>query len=182
MMTPRTYSDEGIVLTRRHYAEADRILSVYSKNHGRLSLIAKGVRRPTSKKRGHIEVFNQIKFQAVRGRGLDLMTEAEIIENFAEIRKSLKKVALAYYFMEVVGRTTHEGEKHSELYENILENLRRLRTAKELKKLRKQFVYESLTILGFWPKGKILLDPDAKLAEVTERNLSSVRVGKRLLK
>ncbi|KKU02477.1 MAG: repair protein RecO protein, partial [Candidatus Woesebacteria bacterium GW2011_GWE1_45_18] len=112
MMTPRTYSDEGIVLTRRHYAEADRILSVYSKNHGRLSLIAKGVRRPTSKKRGHIEVFNQIKFQAVRGRGLDLMTEAEIIENFAEIRKSLKKVALAYYFMEVVGRTTHEGEKH----------------------------------------------------------------------
>ena len=110
------------------------------------------------------------------------MTEAEIIENFAEIRKSLKKVALAYYFMEVVGRTTHEGEKHSELYENILENLRRLKTAKELKKLRKQFVYESLSILGFWPKGKILLDPDAKLAEVTERNLSSVRVGKRLLK
>ncbi|KKR61514.1 MAG: repair protein RecO protein [Candidatus Woesebacteria bacterium GW2011_GWA1_40_43] len=181
-MTPRAFSDEGIVLTRRSYAEADRILSVYSKDHGRLSLIAKGVRRPISKKRGHIEVFNQIKFQVVRGRGLDLMTEAEIIDNFSEIRKSLKKVVLAYYFMEVIGRTTHEGERHPELYVNILKYLRMLKTARELKKLRKQFVYESLNILGFWPKGKILLDPDAKLAEVTERDLSSVRVGKRLLK
>ena len=181
-MTPRAFSDEGIVLTRRSYSEADRILSVYSKNHGRLSLIAKGVRRPISKKRGHIEVFNQIKFQAVRGKGLDLMTEAEIIDNFTEVRKSLRKVALAYYFMEVIGRTTHEGQKHSELYTSILKYLRILKTAKELKKLRKQFVYEILTVLGFWPKGKMLTDPDLKLAEVTERNLSSVRVGKRLLK
>ena len=181
-MTPRNYSDEGIVLARRSYSEADRILSVYAKNHGRLSLIAKGVRRPISKKRGHIEVFNQIKFQAVHGRGLDLMTEAEIIDNFSEVRKSLRKVALAYYFMEVIGRTTHEGERHPELYAGILKYLRILKTQKELKKLRKQFVYEILTVLGFWPKGKILMDPDIKLSEVTERNLSSVRVGKRLLK
>ncbi|MBI2066035.1 DNA repair protein RecO [Candidatus Woesebacteria bacterium] len=181
-MTPRNYSDEAVVLARRRYSEADRILSVYSKNHGRLFLIAKGVRRPISKKRGHLEVFNQIKFQAVHGRGLDLMTEAEIIDNFSEIRKNLKRVALAYYFMEVIGRTTLEGERHPELYASILEYLRILKTARELKKLRKRFVYESLNILGFWPKGKLLLDPDAKLAEVTERNLFSVRVGKRLLK
>lgn len=181
-MTPRTYSDEGIVLARRSYSEADRILSVYSKNHGRLALIAKGVRRPISKKRGHLEVFNQIRFQVVRGRGLDLMTEAETIDNFSEVRKNLKKVALAYYFMEVIGRTTHEGERHPELYTSILKYLRILKTARELKKLRKQFVYEILTILGFWPRGRSLADPDAKLAEVTERNLSSVRVGKRLLK
>lgn len=181
-MTPRNYSDEGIVLARRSYSEADRILSVYSKNHGRLSLIAKGVRRPISKKRGHIEVFNQIKLQVIRGKGLDLMTEAEIIDNFSEVRKNLKKIVLAYYFMEVVGRTTHEGEKHPELYASILKFLRALKTAKELKKLRKQFVCEILTILGFWPKGKRLTDPDIKLSEVTERNLSSVRVGKRLLK
>ena len=181
-MTPRNYADEAVVLARRSYSEADRILSVYSKNHGRLSLIAKGVRRPISKKRGHLEVFNQIKFQAVHGRGLDLMTEAEIIDNFSEVRKSLKKVALAYYFMEVIGRTTHEGERHPELYASILKYLRILKTARELKKLRKQFVYEILTVLGFWPKGKMLTDPDVKLAEVTERNLSSVRVGKRLLK
>lgn len=181
-MSPRAFSDEGIVLARRRYSEADRILSVYSKNQGRLSLIAKGVRRPISKKRGHLEVFNQIKFQAVHGRGLDLMTEAEIVDNFAQVRKNLKKIALAYYFMEVVGRTTHEGERHPELYASIIKYLRILKTARGLKKLRKQFVYEILTVLGFWPRGKALIDPDAKLEEVTERNLSTVRVGKRMLK
>ena len=181
-MTPRSYSDFGIVLTRRNFSEADRILSIYSKNHGRVSLLAKGVRKPQSRKRGHIEVFNLIRFQAVRGKGLDLITEAEISNNFPGVRKNLKKVALAYYFMEVIGRTTHEGEPHPELYRNILENLRKLVEESQLKRLRKQFVLEVLTILGFWPRGKILVDPDAKLAEVTERNLTSVRVGKSLLK
>lgn len=181
-MIPRSYSDFGIVLTRRNFSEADRILSIYSKNHGRVSLLAKGVRKPESKKRGHIEVFNLISFQAARGKGLDLITEAEIKRGFNEVRKDLKKVALAYYFMEVIGRTTHEGEPHPELYKNILENLKKLGKERELKKLRKEFILEVLTILGFWPRGKILVDPDAKLAEVTERNLTSVRVGKSLLK
>lgn len=181
-MRPRTYSDEGIVLARRSYGEADRILSVYCKNHGRVSLMAKGVRRTTSRKRGHLEVFSQIRFQAFHGKGLDLISEAEIIDNFSEVRKNLKKVALAYYFMEVVGRTTHEGQPHPELYSNVLKNLRMLKTEIKLKKLRLDFVLILLTVLGFWPRGRTLADPDAKLEEVTERNLSTVRVGKRMLK
>lgn len=180
-MKPRSYSDEGIVLARRSYGEADRILSVYTKNHGRISYLAKGVRRPTSKKRGHIEIFNQIKFQAVFGRGIDLMTEAEIIENFPEIRLSLKKVSLAYYFMEVIGRITHEGEKNEQLYSNVLENLRILETATNLKSLRLNFILKLLIMLGYWPHGRTLLSPDEKLQEVIERNISSVRVGKRLV-
>ena len=180
-MKPRSYTDEGIVLARRNYGEADRILSVYTKNHGRISYLAKGVRRPASRKRGHIEVFNQINFQAAHGRGLDIMLEAEIIENFPEIRKSLKKVSLAYYFMEVIGRITHEGEKNEELYSHILENVRTLKTETKLKNLRLNFILKLLTLLGFWPRGKPLLDVDTKLEEVIERNISSVRVGKRLV-
>src|SRR3990167_6831246 len=122
-MKPRSYSDEGIVLARRSYGEADRIISVYTKNHGRVSYMAKVIRRPPSRKRGHLEVFNQFKFQAVSGRGLDMLTEAEIIESFSEVRKSLKKVSLAYYFMEVIGRITHEGERNEELYSHVLKNI-----------------------------------------------------------
>ena len=177
----RSYVDEAIVLARRNFSEADRILSVFSKGHGRLSLIAKGVRRPSSRKRGHIEVFNRIKFQAVKGRGLDIMTEAEIIDSFEMVRKDLKKVALAYYFMEVIGRTIHEEEKNIELYGLLQDYLEKLKEDKKLLSLRKNFVYQALTILGFWPKGKDLPDPDSKLEEVTERQLNSARVGKKLV-
>src|SRR3990170_878312 len=105
-MKLHSYSSEGIVLARRNYGEADRILSVYTKNHGRVSLMAKGIRRPKSRKRGHLEIFSHVRFQAATGRGIDLMTEVEVIDDFKEIRRSLKKVSLAYYFCEVIGKIT----------------------------------------------------------------------------
>jgi DNA repair protein RecO (recombination protein O) len=178
---PRTYSDEGVVLARRSYSEADRILSVFSKKHGRVTLIAKGVRKLLSRKRGYIEIFSRIKFQAAKGKTLDIMTEAEIIDDYGEIRGDLGKVSLAYYFMEVVGRTTRENEENIKIYELILKYLQTLKTDGKLKSLRKVFVYDILTTLGFWPKGRPLLRADEILEEVTERQLNSHRVGKRLL-
>ena len=180
-MRPKSYSSNGIVLARKNYGEADRILVVYSKKLGKISLIAKGVRKLKSRKRGSLEVFSQIKFSAARGRNLDIITEAEIIDSYPKIRKDLKKVALAYYFMEVVGRTTHEGEKNPSLYSHLLKNLRMLKVSDSLKNLRKTFVYEALVLLGFWPKGKPMGNHDYVLEDITERELSSARVGKKLL-
>ncbi len=109
------------------------------------------------------------------------MTEAEIIDSFPGVRKDLKKVALAYYFMEVIGRTIHEEEKNIELYNLLQTYLEKLKKEKHLSSLRKNFVYRVLTILGFWPRGRQLGSPDAKLEEVTERQLVSARVGKKLM-
>jgi DNA repair protein RecO (recombination protein O) len=180
-MYSHSFSDEGIILARKNYSEADRILVLFTKSHGRISLLAKGVRRLTSRKRGHLEIFNYLKFQAVKGKGLDLMTEAETIDNFEAIRKNLKKVSLAYYFMEVIGRITHEDEPHQEFFDLILDYLNNLKTEIKLKKLRLNFIVELLTVLGFWPKGKILINPDGKLEEVIERQINSVRVGKKII-
>ena len=180
-MRTRNYSSEGIVLARKNFGEADRILVLYSKHHGRISLLAKGVRRPTSRKRGHLEVFSYIRFQAARGKGMDIMTEAETIDNFSKIRENLKRASLAYYFMEVIGRTTHENETHREVFEYVLESMERLKEEKKLKKLRLDFVRRLVSLLGFWPDGKPLLDPDGFLEGVIERKLVTSRVGKRVL-
>jgi len=180
-MKPRAYTSEGVVLARRNFGEADRILVIYTKNFGKVSLLAKGIRRPKSRKRGHVEVFNNIKFQAVAGRGLDIITEAEVIEDFSEVRKSLKKISLAYYLMEVVGRITHEGEEKTEVYNLLLTSLQKLKSAKMLKKLRLDFITDLLIILGYWPVGIPLFSPDEKLEEVTERQIYSERVGKRMI-
>lgn len=180
-MKPRSYSSEAVVLARRNYSEADRILVLYTKDYGKVSVIAKGVRKVKSRKRGHLEIFTRLKFQATSGRGLDLITEAEIIDNFEKARKSLKKVSVAYYFMEVVGRITHDHEANRQLFDLILEFLKKLEIENRLKDLRLDFVLRLLTLLGYWPKGKILVNPEAKLEEVIERSLNSQRVGKRLV-
>lgn len=180
-MKLRAYTSEGIVLARRNFGEADRILVLYTKNFGKISLLAKGIRRPKSRKRGHVEIFNKIKFQAVAGRGLDLMTEAEVIEDFGEIRKTLKRISLAYYIMEVIGRITHEGEEKAEVYNLLADSLQKLKSVKLLKKLRLSFITDLLITLGYWPEGKILYSPDEKLEEVIERAIYSERVGKRMV-
>ena len=78
-------------MARQNYSEADRILKLFTKHYGKVSIIAKGVRKPKSRKRGSLEVFGHIKFAASRGKNLDLMTEVEIIDSFELVRKSLKR-------------------------------------------------------------------------------------------
>lgn len=180
-MVPRRYSSEAIVLARRRFSEADRILVVFTKSYGKISLIAKGIRKPKSKKRGSLEVFTRVKFAASRGKNLDIITEVEIIDSYNGIRKNLKKVTVAYFFLEVIGRIIQEGEKNEKLYEILISYLNKLRKEKSLKNLRKEFIYQVLVTLGYWPKGRVMVNPDYTLEEVIEREIFSVRVGKKLL-
>ena len=180
-MRSRTYSSEAIILARKNYSEADRIIVIYSKDYGKLSLIAKSVRKTRSRKRGSIEVFSHIRFSAARTKSLDILTEAEIISSFPLIRKNLKKVAVAYYFTEVIGRLTNEGEKNERLFSHLLKYIHALRKETTLKKLREGFVKEAVIMLGYWPKERPIKNPDTLLEEITERNINSVRVGKKLL-
>jgi DNA repair protein RecO (recombination protein O) len=180
-MELHAYSSEGIILARRNFGEADRILSVFSKDMGRIFLIAKGIRRPASKKRGHVEIFTHLKYQAVSGKSLPIMTEAEVISDFKKVRKSLNKISLAYYFMEVTGKITHEGESNKKLFDLLLSNLKELENTRLLKDLKKEFILKLLVLLGYWPEGKKMEDSDRALEEVVERQISSKRVGKRML-
>ena len=130
-MRDRTYSSEGVILSRKNYGEADRILVVFSKHYGKIRLIAKGVRKTTSRKRGALELFNYIKFFAVNGKNMDLITEVEVKNGFSW-RKDLTKVAVAYHLAEVVGRLTPEHQEHREVFDLLIES------------------YGHLTSVGYW--------------------------------
>lgn len=177
----KSYTSEGIVLSRKNYGEADRLLVIYSKHFGQLRLLAKGVRKPKSRKRGHLEVFSHIKFSASRGSGMDILTEAETLESNDVVRKDLRKISVAFYLCEVLGRLTREGEKHEKIFSDAVEFLKNIKVSKNLKDLRKQFVVRILIDLGFWSDGEALSDPDQMLENIIERRMNSIRVGRALL-
>ncbi|MDP3918264.1 MAG: DNA repair protein RecO [Candidatus Woesebacteria bacterium] len=177
----RTYSSEGIILSRKNYSEADRILIVLSKHFGKLSLLAKGIRKIKSKKRGHLEIFSRVKFSAVKTNGMGIITEVETINDFNMVRTNLNKVSLAYYFCEVVNKITHEDGHASTVYGLLSTALEQLEQETELKKLRMKFIYDLLTNMGYWPIGKKLIEADIVLDDVIERKINSVRVGKKVL-
>jgi DNA repair protein RecO (recombination protein O) len=180
-VSPRSYNSQGIILSRRSFSEADRILTVFSKSKGKVSLMAKGVRKPKSRKRGSIEVFSEVEYSAAKGKNLDIMTEVEIIDSFPDIRKSLKKVSVAYFYMETIGRLSNEGEENRALYGLLKKYLKRLVVVKKLKQERELFIKDTLTLLGYWPKGRAINNADRVLEEIAEKELSSVRVGKKML-
>ena len=72
----RVFRTEAIVLRRTDFGEADRLLTVFTPERGKLRLIAKGARKPTSRKSGHVELFSYGHFLVAVGRDLDLVTQA----------------------------------------------------------------------------------------------------------
>lgn len=143
-------------MARKNFGEADRLLVIFSKHYGKIRAIAKGVRKPASRKRGALEIFNMTKFLLARGKNLDIVTDVEAIKNFEEWRKDLVKVGVAYHLCEVVDRLTVEGQEHKEVLNLLLESFSALSGVDywQLYPLTQNFKLEVLEELGFLSKHK----------------------------
>lgn len=122
----RTYSAEGIILSRRNYGEADRVITIFCKHQGKVRVVAKGVRRINSRKKGALELFNHSRFFFARGRNMDIVAEVETKHNFNVWRKDLSRVGVAYHLCELVNRLTPLEQEHSEIFDLLFESLNSL--------------------------------------------------------
>ncbi|QQS38578.1 DNA repair protein RecO [Candidatus Woesebacteria bacterium] len=180
-MLPRNFSSEAIVLSRKNYGEADRIITLFTKDYGKITLIAKGVRRPKSRKRGSLEVFGIVKFSAVRGKNWHIMTEAVIVDDLKKVRIDIRRVTVAYFIVETIHKLTKDEEAHKDAYKITRYYLNKLKISTSLKKLRHAFIREIIISFGYWPRSKTLNNYDTILEEITEREMTTSRVGRKLL-
>ena len=79
-----TYRDEAVVLRTHKLGEADRIITLLSRRHGKIRAVAKGVRRTSSKFGGRLEPFSHIDAQFATGRTLDVVTQAVTLHAYTE--------------------------------------------------------------------------------------------------
>lgn len=115
MSKQRTYIAEAIVLRRSDFLEADRRLTLFTPDRGRLNVVAKGVRRPASRMAGHLELFTLAKVFVVRRRSLDLVVQAETVQTFPELRSDLNRLPYAYQAVETAHILVEEEvEAHAE--------------------------------------------------------------------
>src|SRR4051794_1058199 len=80
----KLYRDEGVVLRTQKLGEADRIVTLLTRRHGRVRAVAKGVRRTGSRFGARVEPFTHVDLQLHEGRSLDVVTQAETIEPYGE--------------------------------------------------------------------------------------------------
>ena len=100
----RTYSTEAIVLRQTALGEADRVLTLFTPDLGKLGAVAKGVRRPVSRTGGHLELLNRVRVTLAQGRTLDVVTDAQATQSFAGLRSRLQSISRAMYAAELVDR------------------------------------------------------------------------------
>src|SRR3712207_8076960 len=123
MARPRTYRVEAIVLKRIDFGEADRVLVIFTRDRGKLSVVAKGIRRISSRKAGHLELFTHAEIQLARGANLDVVTEATTRDAFRGLRDDLARTSHAYLVAELVDALTEEAAEQPEVFDLLVQTL-----------------------------------------------------------
>jgi DNA repair protein RecO (recombination protein O) len=123
------YRDEAVVLRTLRLGEADRIVTMMTKGHGKVRAVAKGVRRTTSKFGARLEPLSHVSLLCWQGRELDIVNQAEVSEAFRVVREDLARVAKAFTLLEVVDQVAQEHHANTPLYDMLLGALRALERA-----------------------------------------------------
>ena len=118
-MASRTYRAEAIVLKTLDFGETDRILTLLTRHFGKVSVVAKGIRRPTSRLAGQAEPLTHATYQLARGRNLDVLTGAESRAMYRSLREDLQGIAAGWYIAELADRFAAERAPSAPLFDLV---------------------------------------------------------------
>lgn len=155
----RLFTTEAIIVRRRDHGEADRILTLCTPQ-GKRVVIAKGVRKTTSRRAGHLELFARVRLVVARSRSSwDVVSQAEALDLHASLRDDLLRATYAHYIAELYDRFVAEGEGGSALYELLSRTLNYLcqievtdPPSPELALLLRAYEQRLLRLAGFRPE------------------------------
>jgi DNA repair protein RecO (recombination protein O) len=148
----RSLRVEAIVLRHNDWGEADRLLGIFTREMGKLRVIAKGVRKPRSRKAGHLEPFTRVSLLLAKGRDLWIITQAETVNAHLNLRQDLLRLGYASYVVELLDRFTYEEGENTALYRLLSETLARLDSHAEPGIAIHYYEIRLLDLLGFRPQ------------------------------
>ena len=150
---PRQYRTQAIILSRRDFGESDRLLTLFTPDQGKIRAIAKGARKPQAKLSGHVELFARSDVIIHRGRNLDILTQAELIEPYRGLREDLRRGAYANYVAELLDRfTADEDLDQSTLFDLLHDTLGRIAEAADPALAARFYELQLLDLVGFRPE------------------------------
>jgi DNA repair protein RecO (recombination protein O) len=152
MPEERLYRTEAIILRRADLGEADRLLTIFTPGRGKLRVVAKGARKPASRKSGHVELFTRSNLLVARARELDIVSQAETIESYRLLREDLLRSTYAHYLAELLDRFTGEEQESSELYHLLAESLSHLCDAPNPALVARYYELHLLALAGYQPR------------------------------
>lgn len=145
----RTFRTEAIVLRRRDFGEADRILTLFTPESGKIRAIAKGIRKPRSRKAGHLELYTRSTLLLARGREMDIITQAVTVDAYRPLREDLLRSTYGSYCVELLDRFTPDEAENKPLYDLLTRALGWLAEASDLALATRYYELQLLGMAGY---------------------------------
>jgi DNA repair protein RecO (recombination protein O) len=121
-----SFKIEAVVLRHNDWGEADRILGIFTREMGKIRVIAKGARKIRSRKAGHLEPFTRVTLMLAKSHDLPIVTQAETVDAYLPLHENLVKTGFAAYVIELLDQFTYEEGQNFALYDLLVETLGRL--------------------------------------------------------
>jgi DNA repair protein RecO (recombination protein O) len=121
--TERVFKTSAVILRRSDFGEADRLITLFTPEHGKLRAIAKGVRRPQARAAGHVELYTVADMVIAHGRDLKIISQAELVEPFLAIHDDLKRIGYASLFAELIDRFSVDEQENKNAYMLLVSGL-----------------------------------------------------------
>jgi DNA repair protein RecO (recombination protein O) len=148
----RLYRTPAVVLKRMDLGEADRVLTLFTRDEGKVRAVARGVRRTTSRSAGHLEPFTLSDVLFAVGRELDVISQADTLESFRKVREDLVLTTHAYYLAEMVDLLTEERFENRAVFDTLVEAFHNLNLLPDSKLVLIGFHLQLLQCLGYRPE------------------------------
>ena len=149
----RSFRVDAVVLRHVDYGEADRLLTLYTRQRGKTRGLAKGARKIASRKAGHIEPFTHVRLQLAKGRDILLITQADTVDAYLPLREDLVLTSQAAYVLELLDRFTYEDEtENTGLFRLLTDTLSRLASKVDPWLVIRYYEIRLLDHLGFRPQ------------------------------
>jgi DNA repair protein RecO (recombination protein O) len=148
----RSFRVEAVVLRHTDWGEADRLLTLFTLEMGKVRAIAKGVRKLRSRKAGHLEPFTHASLLLARGRDILIITQADTLDPYTPLRDDLLLSTYAYYVVELLDRFTYEEGENRSLYRLLVNTLAHLSGDPNSELVIRYYEMRLLDLVGFRPQ------------------------------
>lgn len=149
----RNYKTKGVVLKSMKLGEADKIVTIFTEEQGKVAAVAKGVRRTKSRFGARLESFTNLELVIHNGKsGLDTIIQADIRDSYPGLVQSLERINYGYAMLELVDKLTPDRQPEPKIYQMLAAALGCLdATPADSRLILIAFDLKLLTITGFLP-------------------------------
>lgn len=145
---------EGIIIRSREYGEGNKIITLFSSEAGKITVMARGAKKPKSRLSSISELFTygMYLFQQSTSTGMGTLSQGEIIQSFRDLRQDLSKTAYAAYFAELVDKIVEDRERNPFLFHMLLTVYKYLDEGIDAEILARLFEIKILIVGGYRPE------------------------------